>query len=157
MIGLSKHRRQHWLVIFHFACATIGTSCSFFCTTATVVRTTDVTSSVRFSLFLLFSRLFFHFFLNAVLIRKLFLLFRFFFFFIEPLVFKICTEKKVFDKQMWCHYNIWPCVYAQCVCMCVCVGIDYAHASASCTDLVFNRWQCFFFCSRPLEELLQMF
>lgn len=39
------------------------------------------------------------------------------------------------------------CVCTVCVCMCVCLDIDYAHTSASCTELVFNRWQLCF-CSK---------
>lgn len=28
--------------------------------------------------------------------------------------------------------------------VCVCVDVEYAHTSASCTDLVFDKWQlCF--------------
>lgn len=50
---------------------------------------------------------------------------------IEPLVFKICTERNVFHKQMWCHYDVWPCVYAQFMAVGVCVHVDmeYTHVS----------------------------
>lgn len=108
------------------------------CAIASVIR------AVEFCLYLcLFLLLFdimiivFIFFLkncfNQTLLRFLIFYAVFFLRLLNHWCLKICTEKKVFDKQMWCHYNIWPCVYAQCVC----VDVEYVHTCASCTDLVF--------------------
>lgn len=58
-------------------------------------------------------------FFNAILIKRLFFLFYPIFIFIEPLVLKICTEKKVFDNKcdVIIIYDL-VCMHSVCVYVC---------------------------------------